>query len=152
MRGTGKCYRRWRYRMRYRNCGRITALVILVSFWRSPVYGEPPTTPSRNSGENEMRLYSEFEVDALIDDLTKAALEAIEQAASEAAKAEALASLEREAAALAEAGRWQAQVSALTGEYRDLKKQSAKTAVITGVICLLSGLVIGSGTVFILRR
>ena len=34
-----------------------------------------------------MRLFSEFEVDLLIDDITTAAVDAIEQAAAEAAKA-----------------------------------------------------------------
>jgi hypothetical protein len=49
----------------------------------------------------------------LIEDLTGAAHEAIEQAAAEAARAAALASLEREAAAIREADRLQGENSRL---------------------------------------
>jgi hypothetical protein len=88
-------------------CRRIWAIVLLLSFWRIPAYGEPRTTPRPTSSESGTRLYSEYEVDTLIEDLTEAAVEAIEQAAGEAAKAAALASLEREAAAVREARRRQ---------------------------------------------
>jgi hypothetical protein len=83
-------------------------------------------------------------VDTLIEDLTTAAAEAIEKAAGEAAKAAALASLEREAAAVREAQRWQV-------EYRNAKKAGIKTAVLTGVICLLGGLAIGAGGIAIIQ-
>jgi hypothetical protein len=108
--------------MKYKYCGRITALVILMSFLMGfPVYGEQPITQPKNSTENVMRLYNEFEVDSLIDDLTGAAVEAIEQAAAEGAKAAAVAGIEREgtlvqerAAAVREAEHWK-------DEYRTAK-------------------------------
>jgi hypothetical protein len=130
--------------MKYRCCGRITAIVILMSFLTGfPVFGDPPTAPPMNSAESGTRRYSEYEVDTLIEDLTMAAVEAIEQAAGEAAKAAALASVEREAAAVREAAQ-------LRGENSRLKQDRAKTAVITGVICFFSGLAIGAGTTAIL--
>jgi hypothetical protein len=63
-------------------------------------------------------------VDTRIEDLTGAAHEAIEQAAAEAARAAALASLEREAAAMREAQR-------LQGENSRLKQSRVKTAIIS---------------------
>jgi hypothetical protein len=91
-----------------------------------------------------MRRYSEYEVDTLIEDLTGAAHEAIEQAAAEAARAAALASLDREAAAIREAQR-------LQGENSRLKKSRVKTAVITGVVCFFGGLAVGAGGIAILQ-
>jgi hypothetical protein len=90
-----------------------------------------------------MKRYSELEVDTLIEDLTGAAHEAIEKAAAEAARAAALASLERELAAVSEAQR-------LQGENSRLKQSRVKTAVVTGVICLFGGLAIGAGGVLII--
>jgi hypothetical protein len=75
--------------------------------------------------------------------MTAAAVEAIEQAAGEAAKAAALASLEREAAAVREAQR-------LQGENRQLKQSRVKTAMMTGVVCFFGGLAIGAGATAIL--
>ncbi|AEF83468.1 hypothetical protein [Leadbettera azotonutricia] len=89
-----------------------------------------------------MRQYSELEIDTLIEDLTTAAEEAIEQAAAEAAKAAALASIERESRAIAENHQWR-------GKYETARKQGIKNAVITGVICFISGLAIGAGTIAI---
>jgi hypothetical protein len=83
-------------------------------------------------------------VDTLIEDLTGAAHEAIEQAAAEAARAAALASLEREAAAIREAQR-------LQGENSHLKQSRVKTAVVTGLICFFSGLAAGAGGIAILQ-
>jgi hypothetical protein len=85
-----------------------------------------------------MKQYSESEVDTLIEDLTGAAHEAIEQAAAEAARAAALASLEREAATMREAQR-------LQGENSRLKQSRVKTAVVTGVICFFGGFAVGAG-------
>jgi hypothetical protein len=129
--------------MNYKKCGRIIAIVILMSFLKPPVYGEQPTAPPKDSTGSAMRQYSEFEVDTLIEDLTGAAMEAIEQAAAEAAKATTLAGIEREAAAIHEAQRWER-------EYRETKSRSIKIMVITGVVCLLGGLAIGAGGVLIL--
>jgi hypothetical protein len=130
--------------MKYRPCRRILTIVLLMSFWRIPVYGEPPTAQTLNSEESGMRQYSELEVDTLIEDLTGAAREAIEQAAAEAARAAALASLEREAAAIREAQR-------LQGENSRLKQSRVKTAVVTGGICFFGGLAIGAGGIAILQ-
>ena len=130
--------------MKYRLCKRILAIVLLMSFWKIPVYGEPQTTPPENFSENETRRYSDFEIDLLIDDLSEAAHEAIEQAAAEAARAAALAALEREAAAIREAQR-------LEGENSRLKKSRVKTAIVTGVVCFFSGLAIGAGGIAILH-
>ena len=126
------------------NCyKRILVIVLLMSFWKIPVYGEQPITQTQNSEESGMKRYSELEVDTLIEDLTGAAHEAIEQAAAEAAKSVALASLEREAAAIREAQR-------LQGENSRLKQSRVKTAVITGVICFFGGLAVGAGGVLII--
>jgi hypothetical protein len=76
-------------------------------------------------------------VDTLIEDLTGAAHEAIEQVAAEAAKAAALAFLEREAAAIRETQR-------LQGENNGLRKSRVKTAIVTGVICFFGGFAVGS--------
>jgi hypothetical protein len=95
-------------------------------------------------GKNAEHFYTESEVDTLIEDLTGAAHEAIEQAAAEAAKAATLASLNREMAAIAEAQH-------LYRENSQLKKSRIKTAVITGVICFFGGLAVGAGSIAILQ-
>jgi hypothetical protein len=135
--------------VRYRCCGKITALVILVSFLSFPVSGEVPTATLSDSGNGGMRFYSDIEVQGIVAELSMAAEEAIEGAAAEAAKAASLAALDREgaarreaAAALAEARRWEQQ-------YRESRGRGIKNAVITGVICFLSGLALGAGGVLI---
>ena len=136
--------------MKYRLCKRILAIVLLMSFWKIPVYGEPPTTQTLNSEGSGTKQYSELEVDCLaeldllIEDLTGAAHEAIEQAAAEAARAAALASLEREMAAMAE-------TQGLQGENSRLKKSRVKTVVVTGVVCFFGGLAIGAGGIALLQ-
>jgi hypothetical protein len=95
-------------------------------------------------GKNAEHFYTEYEVDALTEDLTAAALSAIEQAAGEAARAAALASLERETAAVREAQR-------LQGETSRLKQSRAKIAVVTGAACFFGGLAIGAGGMAILQ-
>jgi hypothetical protein len=124
-------------RGRLRQFGVMLLIVMLMSFLRIPVYGEPSTKGLIPSGGNGTKFYSEGEVQGMIEELTETATEAIETAAAEAAKAAALASLEREAAALAEAQRWER-------EYRGARRAGVKAAVITGVICLLSGFVAGA--------
>jgi hypothetical protein len=74
-------------------------------------------------------------VEKLIDEISIAARESIENAAGEAAKAATLASLEKEAAMLAEIGRLKKQAAAS-------KKNNMKNLVITGVSCFLSGAVV----------
>ena len=73
----------------------------------------------------------------MIEELTVIALEAIEQAASEAAKAAILSMLEREVATLREAERWRREAEAL-------RQAKRKTALITGIISFISGLAAGT--------
>jgi hypothetical protein len=144
MNGTGRFMSIWRRSMNYRPYRRILAIVLLMSFWKMPVYGEPQTTHGTSSSESGMRQYSELEVNTLIEDLTGAAHEAIEKAAAEGARAAALASIEREAAAIQEA-QW------LREENRGLKKSRVKAAVVTGMICFFGGLAIGAGGIAIIQ-
>ena len=129
---------------------KITAVVILLSFLKFPVYAEPLTEQQQNSSESGTRLYSDSEVeclaelDRLIDEISEAAIEAIEQASAEAARAAMLASLEREAAALREAAHQQAEALRWRMEAETAKQQGIKNAVIAGVICFLSGFATGA--------
>ena len=93
--------------------------------------------------ENETRYYSDSEIDLLIDDLTVAALEAIEQAAGEAARAAFLASLEREAAALQMQKLLLQDVKKWKKEAGLAKKSGVKNAVIAGFVCFLGGVIFG---------
>ncbi|MDR3173397.1 MAG: ABC transporter permease [Treponema sp.] len=83
-------------------------------------------------------------MDTLIEDLTEAAHEAIERAAAEAARAAALASLDREMAAMAEAQR-------LHSENSRLRQSRVKTAIVTGAVCFFGGLAIGVGGIALLQ-
>ena len=118
-------------------CGRVIAIVILLSFLRFPVYGEQQTMQPPNLTENETRLYSEYELIRLIDELTEAAYEAIDMAAAEATRAAVIASIEREMAAMREAERWRIVAAAE-------KQSKVRTAIITGVICFLTGFATGT--------
>ena len=89
-------------------------------------------------------------MDLLIDEISEAAYEAIEQAASEAARAAMLASLEREAAAYmetalqqADALRWRLEAETYFKALNDEKKKGRRKAVLTGVIGILSGIAVG---------
>jgi hypothetical protein len=99
-----------------------------------------------------MKLYSISEVEILIDEVSQAAFEAIEQAAAEAAKAATLASLEREAAALREAQRWRIEAELRQETIKATKKAGTKNAVITGLICFLCGLAVGVGGTLAIRN
>jgi len=108
---------------------------------------------------SETKLYTDSEVNELIDEVSQAAIEAIEQAAAEAAKAAVLASLEREAAALREAARQQADAAQwrIEAELRQetikaTKKAGTKNAVITGLICFFCGLAVGVGGTLAMRN
>jgi len=97
-----------------------------------------------------MKLYSDYEIDILIDDLTEAALEAIEQAAGEAAKAAVLSMVEREAVALQaelamrrEMERWRLEVEAYKQEIAKTKSFGIRNAIIVGLVCLGSGFITG---------
>jgi hypothetical protein len=115
-------------------------------------------TPPENSSGNGTRLYSDSEVDypaeldLLIDDLTQAAVEAIERAAGEAARAAALASVEREAAALWEASLRQAEALRWRLTAAAAKRAGIKNAIITGAVCLLGGLALGIGGTMLMRN
>ena len=99
-----------------------------------------------------MNYYSDLEVELLIDELTVIALEAIEQAAGEAARAAFLQSLEREAEAMREAARQQAENQRLRSEAEILKRAGIKNNVLIGVLCFIGGLAVGvAGTVLIIR-
>jgi hypothetical protein len=111
-----------------------------------------------------MRLYTDSEVEWLIDEISEAALEAIEQATGEAAKAASLALLEREAVLLqakaeamreasirqAEALRWQIQAETNAIVITEAKKAGIKNAIIAGAVCLLGGLAVGIGGTLII--
>ena len=97
-----------------------------------------------------MRLYSDYEIEILIDDITEAALEAIEQAAGEAAKAAALAMLEREAAALREAQRWRLEAEIQQQAVKEAKAAGRKNTLLAALIGLLGGLALGVGGTLII--
>ena len=107
--------------------------------------------------ESGTRLYSDLEVDTLIDEISEAAYEAIDQAAAEAARAAALAALEREAAALreaarreAEAQRWRLEAERNLQAITEARRAGRKNAVIAGLVCFLGGLAVGiTGTLII---
>ena len=93
----------------------------------------------------------------LIDEISEAAYEAIEQAAGEAARAAFLASVEREAAALreaayqqAEALRWQIEAENNLLAIKATKKAGVKNTVLGVVIGILSGLAVGIGGTLII--
>jgi hypothetical protein len=100
------------------------------------MYAEQPTMQLMNLNENEMKRYSDLEVDLLIDELTEAALEAIEQAAGEAARATVLAMLEQEAEALREAQYWK-------NEAETSKRKGFRNLIITGLVCFVGGIISG---------
>jgi hypothetical protein len=108
------------------------------------VFAEQPIAASSILTENETRLWSESEVDELIDALTDAAHEAIETAAGEAAKAAAVASLQSQAAALAAASLWEKK-------YNDAKKNNVKNIVIASLSCFALGAVVSGGTIIMIR-
>jgi gamma-glutamyl:cysteine ligase YbdK (ATP-grasp superfamily) len=112
-----------------------------------PLTGLPP-----NLTVNETRLYSDLEVETLIDELTAAAYEAIEQAAGEAAKAAILVGLERETAALHEMQRWRKEAELNKKTITETKKNGIKNTVIAGLACLLGGLAIGIGGTLAINR
>jgi methionyl-tRNA synthetase len=90
-----------------------------------------------SSEENSTRRYSEAEVTTLIEEITDVATEAIEKAAGEAAQAATLAVIDREAKAIAEAGRWQTK-------YKAAQQNGVIAAIITGALCFAGGFLLGS--------
>ena len=139
-------------RLRLKRYRKILALVLLMTFWKIPIYAEPLTELLTNSSESGMRYYSDSEVQTLIDDLTEAALQSIEQAAGEAARAAFLQSLERESEAMREASRQQAENQRLRNEAEILKQTGIRNNFIVGVICFISGLVVGTTATILLIK
>ena len=136
---------------RLMRCGRIMGIVILLSFWKYPVFGESLMELPPNLSEGGTRRYSDLELVTLIDEISEAALAAIEQAAAEAAKASALAAVEREATAIreaahqqAEALRWRLEAETQSRSVSIAKRAGVRNAIITGVICFLGGFAIGA--------
>jgi hypothetical protein len=148
----------WKSKLRLKHCGKITATVILLSLLTtSPVYAEPLITQPLNLTESGMRLYSEYEIDLLIDALTEAAHEEIQKAAAEAAKEAVLSVIEREAVAMreatlqqAEALRWRLETERQIKAVKEAKRAGIKNAIIAGAACLLSGFVLGVGGTLII--
>ncbi|MCL2129169.1 MAG: ABC transporter permease [Treponema sp.] len=109
--------------------------------------------------EGEKRQYSEYEIIQLIDDLTEAAYEAIDQAAAEAARAAVLSMIECEAAALreaahqqAEAQQWRIEAEANLQAIQVAKKAGRKNTVIGVLIGIFGGLALGVGGTLIMSR
>ena len=99
---------------------------------------------------NEMKFWSDLEVDTLIDEISEAAHEAIEQAAGEAARAAALAALEREAVLVRELQRWRVEAEIRQQTIAETKKAGVKNTVLAAVICLIGGLAVGVGGTLII--
>jgi hypothetical protein len=100
-----------------------------------------------------MRLWNDLEVDLLIDEITEAALEAIEQAAGEAAKAAVLSMVEREAILLHEIQRWRLEANTATQEITQTRRDGRKNTVLGIVLGILGGLAVGvTGTLIIWSR
>jgi len=148
----------WKSKLRLRPSGKITAIVILLSFLTTfQVSAEPLIGQQPNLTESATRQYSEYEIDLLIDALTEAAHEEIQKATAEAAKEAVLSVIEREAAAMreatlqqAEAIRWRLEAERQIKAVKEVKKVGIKNAIIAGAVCLLGGLVIGiGGTIYL---
>jgi biopolymer transport protein ExbB/TolQ len=105
-----------------------------------------------NSYESGTRLYSDLEIELLINELTEAALEAIEQAASEAARAAILASLERETYALREAQRWRMEAELRQQAIALAKQVGRRNTLLAAVIGILGGLALGAGGTIYMGR
>jgi hypothetical protein len=150
----------WKRSKLLRNCGRITAIVILLSLLRpSLMFAEQPMEQQPNLSENETRLYTDLEIDLLIDEISEAALAAIEQAAGEAAKAAVLSMVEREAAALrevshrqAEALRWRLEAEALSQGISQARQAQRKNVLLAVLISTLGGLALGVGGTIAITR
>ena len=144
-------------KLKFKNCWKITAIVILLSFLKpSLMFAQQQTEPSQILNEGGTRLYSDLEIDylaeldTLIDEISEAALEAIEQAAGEAARAAVLSMLERELIALGEANRWRMEAEANLQAIALTKQAGRKNIVLGVVIGILGGLALGVGGTLII--
>ena len=107
----------------------------------------------------ETKRYSDSEIDLLIDDISVIALEAIERAVAEAAKAAALATVEREARALREAShqqavaeRWRLEAEANLLAMKAAKRHGVKNTILGVAIGILGGLAVGIGGTILISR
>jgi hypothetical protein len=89
-------------------------------------------------------------VDILIDDLSLAAYEAIETAAAEAARAAALAALEREVAAIREAQHWRIEAEIRQQTIAETQKAGRKYTLLAALFGILGGLAVGVGGTLII--
>jgi hypothetical protein len=130
---------------------KITLIAILLSLLRPCLmFAEPLTGLPESLSESGTRLYSDLEVGLLIDEISEAALEAIEQAAGEAAKAAVLSMVEREAILLRETQRWRIEAETLSQEVTQARRAGRKNTVLGVVIGILGGLAVGvTGTIII---
>jgi hypothetical protein len=140
----------WNYNRKFENCGKMLLFLLLMNYLICQVFGEQPTEQPQSFYENETRLYNDYEIGQLIEELTEAALESIEQAASDAARAAILTSLERETAAIREAKRWRIEAETLSQGIMQTRRDGWKNTLLGVAIGILSGLALGvSGTLFI---
>lgn len=95
------------------------------------------------TSKNAEHFYTQDDIDFLVDTLSEAAYEAIELAAEEAARAAYLENLEREAQAVREAQRLIIENDLQKQVLSTAKRTGIKNAVITGIICFLSGFLLG---------
>jgi len=130
---------------RLNNCGRIMSIVILMSFLKFPVFGDPLTEQPPNLNESGTRLWSDLEIDLLIEEISEAALEAIEQAAGEAAKAAVLSMVEREAAMLREMQHWRLEAENNALAIQAARQAGRKNILLAALIGILGGLAVGVG-------
>ena len=91
-------------------------------------------------------------MELLIDEISQAAYEAIEQAASEAARSAILASLERETSAIREAQRWRLEAELRQQAITEAKKAGRKNTLLGVVIGILGGLAVGLGGTILMRN
>ena len=82
-------------------------------------------------------------MDILIGEISDAAYVAIEQAASEAARAAFLSSIEREAAALREAQRWKQEADLRFVAISEAKKTGRRNTILAAAIGVAGGFVVG---------
>ena len=89
-------------------------------------------------------------MELLIDEISQAAYEAMEQAASEAARAAILANLERETLAIREAQRWRLEAELQKQAVTQARQAGRKNTLLAALIGIFGGLAVGvTGTLII---
>ena len=120
-------------KLRLKSYEKILSIVMLLIFLiQSQGFAMPLTEQQQNLNEEETRFYTDLEIEILIDEISEAALEAIEQAAGEAARAAVLSMLEREAITLRENQRLRTEAEALR-----------RNRLLIGVLSFIGGLITG---------